>query len=200
MNKYSLLKIDRKKPSIFYQKFEEKYKELLQGILNENLEITQEYFDTLAKSPNIGYLLFIGKIDGKMERIELFAHSQIQRKENKKISSELHEFLLESYSVQVEKPNYKDGYVNYLNNNLFFGDSLDIKDVWYRDVDSESKLIENFFIQYGGKEIQGRIQLFTTYSPCLSCNGKLLRFLEEHSNVSIEVSYLRVYNGFKRRR
>ncbi|AQQ54094.1 deaminase domain-containing protein [Planococcus lenghuensis] len=200
MSKYSLIKIDRKRPSDFYKEYEENYKRLLESILERNPGITQDYFNTLAKSPNIGYLVFTGKVSGREQRVELFAHSQIQSERNKNISPELHEYLLQSYSVQVDEPNYQDGYVNSTNDELYFRDSLKMKDVWYRDVDSESKLVENFFRRYRNEEIQGEIQLFTTFSPCLSCNNKLLNFIKEHDDISIEVSYLRVYNGFKRRK
>lgn len=200
MNKYKLIEISRKNPCQFYTNFENKYKKILQEIIDSNLDISQEFFNVLAKSPNIGYLIFTGYIGNEYKTIELFAHSQIQKEKNKTISKELHKFLLKKFCVQVNNPKYKDGSVNNLNNTLYFGKTKGKSDIWYRDVDSESKLIENFILHCEGKEVTGIIRIFTTFSPCLSCNNKILRFLEENSNVSIEVSYFRVYNSFKRRR
>ncbi|MED3897398.1 deaminase domain-containing protein [Priestia aryabhattai] len=57
-----------------------------------------------------------------------------------------------------------------------------------RCVDSEAKLLEEFFVRYGyNRSIDGELYLYTDRYPCSSCMSVMLQFRDKFKNIGINV-------------
>jgi hypothetical protein len=60
--------------------------------------------------------------------------------------------------------------------------------IWNRDVDSESKILEYFSTTFGNG-MSGNINLYTRKIPCLSCDSVIYRFLHDNPDVNLDVYF-----------
>lgn len=177
--------------------------DLLEGIENKyKVEMSRNFWSKMS-GPNLAYLNFEGSIDDVYNNTILLAHSGINKyKENEPIT----EFLNEVYTVAQSNSIFPNYYVDRENKISvkeisFLKNSLQ-ENIWNREVDSESKVIEEFIINLKVKRvktIRGNLLLYTYYYPCLSCSNKLLKVLDmlstTYPELNIDIVYVIAYGN-----
>ena len=133
-----------------------------------------------------------------------FSHSRVHKLDKNQIHDKaFHELLLQTFYTEMDINYYEDGYVNSDNNTLTFKESgrKRINDNhWKRNTDSESRLLENLIVQFNSGDVEegnveGHINIYTTFEPCLSCCSKLTEFLKDNLNIEMTVYYDRKYGN-----
>ncbi|WP_078544782.1 deaminase domain-containing protein [Litchfieldia alkalitelluris] len=163
---------------------QEMHLDFLEGIERESkTQMSDEFWDKM-QNPNLAYLNFEGELDSRASSVTLLAHSGINyRKKGEPITN----YLNYVYELEPKKPFYKSGFVNRFNDFCCFDinkvkEEL-IEDVWNRNVDSESKVLEKFLklLNSGVNDVAGNLVIYTFYYPCLSCSNKIMKIINELS-------------------
>lgn len=188
------------KDDIFTNLLQEIHCDLLEAIENHYDVQMSEDFWAKMNGPNLAYLNFEGRLNQNEEKVTYIAHSGIN---NYKATEPITEYLDDVYEFKPITEKYKSGFVSRNNRILTYRiDDIIQKprsgEVWKRDVDSESKLIETFLDRGKGVEkLEGELLLYTFYYPCLSCSNKMVKVITQLSQqfpgLNIEIWYLEEY-------
>lgn len=122
----------------------------------------------------------VAKIKG-LDKTEYFAHSGIQDLDD--FSKETVR-RLEGISLRPAKGRYHVLCVNQ-------SDVVDGPDCWFRDVDTEYKILEDMAARLPDRSAKGRVKLYTDLPPCASCWNVMKQFMAEYTNVNMSVLYRR---------
>lgn len=118
------------------------------------------------------------RIEG-LEKSEYFAHSGIQRLG--KFSAEVREEIRE-ISLRPKKGRFTVLCVNH-------NDEVDGPNCFYRNSDTERKILEDMAGRMGDASVRGDVRLYTDLYPCASCRNVMRQFLEVYTNVNLLVLY-----------
>lgn len=130
--------------------------------------------------PRNNFAWAVAKIDG-LDKVEYFAHSRIQTLDD--MSAEVAAPIADiSLKPAPETAKFKVLCVN--QNGAVDGD-----DCWWRDVDTECKILEDVAARLPDSAVAGRLRLYTELYPCPSCWNVMIQFLATYSNVQMQVLY-----------
>ena len=66
-------------------------------------------------------------------------------------------------------------------------------DSWYRDIDTEFKILEDLARRIPSTNATGRIHMYTQLHPCASCYHVMCEFLDRYPNITLQVLYKEPY-------
>lgn len=138
--------------------------------------------------------------DTKLTREQERALSKITNKRKNLAALQINDIKLVAHSSVHDNNPYREYFVsNKLKETdvLFVSDNKDInypEDGHNRCRDSEAKLLFELMKNYRELlEQPNTIYLYTHKQPCLSCDYYIIKFLQEFSNVTIQIYYERPY-------
>ncbi len=145
----------------------------------ERIEVVRQKLPAEFRSRN-NFAWAVAWIDG-LEKREYFAHSRVQTLDG--LSAEAAEPIADiSLKPVQEKARFKVLCVN--QNGAVDGD-----DCWWRDVDTECKILEDVAARLPDSAVAGHLRLYTELYPCPSCWNVMIQFLAMYSNVQMQVLY-----------
>lgn len=168
------------KEHIFRQQAMKKRSDVFKKLMNDGIMIkNDETYNKLLK-PNYAYLIYnLGGESG-----EIIAHSWVNKRE--------HAGILQDYFIPMKKePHFRHLKVGSCRNVNY---SQGTMAVWERDVDTEAKLLEEMYERYHTNPyVIGKIQLYTHYEPCLSCDYEIIQFMQYFENIEMEIYFYKTY-------
>jgi hypothetical protein len=118
------------------------------------------------------------RIDG-LDKTEYFAHSGIQRLG--KFSAEVRQEL-EGISLRPKQGRFEVLCVNH-------NDEVDGPDCFFRNSDTERKIIEDMAKRLPDSSVAGHVLLYTDLYPCASCRHVMAQFLAIYTNIHMQVLF-----------
>lgn len=126
----------------------------------------------------VNFAWAVARIEG-LEKTEYFAHSGIQRlgKFSAEVRAEIRDI-----SLRPKKGRFTVLCVNH-------NDEVDGPNCFYRNSDTERKIIEDMAGRMEDPSVRGAVRLYTDLYPCASCRHVMAQFLADYTNVQMQVLY-----------